>query len=551
MSVNPYWFNEQDAEARSASSFPLRFDDQPADVPYLRLPRLSELAGELLADGSRWLTASSLFHFQRCDRRAFLDRYGDRSLRNRPTDYLQKIKQDSAAHRQTVLDAAPIQRPQYQPYDWIAGAKATLNLMLQGADRIAQGVLIAADLSGMYLVSVPDLLIKQPGQSDFGDWYYVPADIKYGKRPKRDYQVTVAFHAYVLAAVQGVWPETGWLFLREDRQYGVNLAELVPRMSDVLQNCIQTFQSQQQPEVFIAHNRCDLCHWYDYCYQQATATHHLSLIPGVTPSRYGHLQRLGISTLTDLAAASVAQLTPLPGFGESVARKVIDQAQAVLDNRAIAHTLPASGSDFPLTAADLPTAEVELYFDIEAAPEQNLVYLHGVLEVNRVQGTETFHALLAETVEQEEAVWYDLLQLAERYPQAPVYHFCPYEAQTMQRLAEKYDTDPQRIHRLLDRFVDLHRLVTESVILPVESYALKHIARWIGFDWRDAEANGAQSICWYADWLATGDRTYLDAILRYNEDDCRATHRLKDWLVEFAQPFWTASPAAQMNYPAD
>ncbi|MEO1510218.1 MAG: ribonuclease H-like domain-containing protein, partial [Cyanobacteria bacterium J06633_23] len=30
----------------------------------------------------------------------------------------------------------------------------------------------------------------------------------------------------------------------------------------------------------------------------------------------------------------------------------------------------------------------------------------------------------------------------------------------------------------------------------------------------------------------------LDTILRYNEDDCRATYRVKDWLVKFAQPFW-------------
>ncbi|MFM7712864.1 MAG: ribonuclease H-like domain-containing protein, partial [Microcystis sp.] len=34
-------------------------------------------------------------------------------------------------------------------------------------------------------------------------------------------------------------------------------------------------------------------------------------------------------------------------------------------------------------------------------------------------------------------------------------------------------------------------------------------------------------------WLKTGDRTLLAAILRYNEDDCRATFILKDWLVNF------------------
>ena len=60
----------------------------------------------------------------------------------------------------------------------------------------------------------------------------------------------------------------------------------------------------------------------------------------------------------------------------------------------------------------------------------------------------------------------------------------------------------------------------------------------MGFQWRDAGANGAQSICWYNDWLETGDRAHLEAILRYNEDDCRATYHVKQWLSAFAQPHW-------------
>ncbi|MBD5607048.1 MAG: ribonuclease H-like domain-containing protein, partial [Candidatus Eremiobacteraeota bacterium] len=31
------------------------------------------------------------------------------------------------------------------------------------------------------------------------------------------------------------------------------------------------------------------------------------------------------------------------------------------------------------------------------------------------------------------------------------------------------------------------------------------------------------------------DRTLLEIIQSYNEDDCRATRRVKDWLVNFFQ----------------
>jgi uncharacterized protein len=183
---------------------------------------------------------------------------------------------------------------------------------------------------------------------------------------------------------------------------------------------------------------------------------------------------------------------------------------------------------------------VELYFDIEAEPALNLVYLHGVLVVDRSSQTERFYPLLAERPEDEGLVWQQFLDLVWQYPTAPVYHFCPFEVQTVERLAKLYGTPPQRIRPLLARFVDLHERVTRMVTLPVESYALKPIARWLGFDWRDPSANGAQSIYWYAQWLSTGDRVYLDAILTYNEDDCRATYHAKDWLVNFLQENYQA-----------
>lgn len=535
LSINPYWLNDAEAEPHaSASPFPLR---RPLSPDLYLVPLRSPLGPEPDSE-PRWLTDTLLFHFQRCSRRAFLDLYEDGSHRDQPSDYLLKLRRDSIAYRQAIFSEEPVQQPHYASGDWLIGASATLDLMAQGAERIAQGVLIVPGAAGFQLVSTPDLLIKRPGRSRFGNWLYVPADIKLGKRPKRDYQITAAFHAQVLALVQEAWPEESWLILRDNRYHAVKLEDFVPRMLEVLRDCLQSLQAaDQKPEVFIAHNRCDLCHWFGYCYETAIAEQHLSLLPGVTPSRYAQLQKLKITDLETLAAASPSRLAILPGFGIQVAQKLVYQAQAVLHNRAIAHSL-SEDDQFPLLPDDVPTRDVELYFDIEAAPEQNLVYLHGVLVVDRVNQTETFHPLLAETLEAEQQVWEDLLALLRRYPDAPVYHFCPYEAQTVQRLAAQYGTPQDEVVLLLERFVDLHHYVTQTVTLPVESYALKHIARWIGFEWRDSEANGAQSICWYDQWATTGDRAYLEAILRYNEDDCRATYHLKEWLVDFAQQFW-------------
>jgi predicted RecB family nuclease len=75
--------------------------------------------------------------------------------------------------------------------------------------------------------------------------------------------------------------------------------------------------------------------------------------------------------------------------------------------------------------------------------------------------------------------------------------------------------------------------VTRTAALPIESYTLKLIAKWLGFEWRNSAANGAQAICWYSQWLETSDPQFLNDIVLYNEDDCLATYRVKDWLTQF------------------
>lgn len=526
MSISPHRPNIQGAEGTYSASLFL--------VPDYLFP-LPSVATPVYTEGI-WLTDDVLFNYQRCHRRAYLDLHGDTTRRDPPNDYVQKLRQDSLAHQLAVLAEQPAQQPVYSKADWLMGAAATLELMQQGVDRIAEGVLLVDLGNGVRLVSCPNLLIKQPGRSIWGDWIYVPADIRLGKRPKLDYQISVAFHAYMLAMVQGAWPEAAWLILRQRGAYTVNLTDTVPRMQEILQDCLQTLLQPEEPEVFIAHNRCDLCQWFSHCYGLAQTDRHLSLLPGVTPSRYTHLKALQFTSLEALAMANPKQLENLPGFGWQVAQRLVRQAQAMLHNQALADLEVAIETGVPLLSfEELPTAPVELYFDIEAAPEPNLVYLHGVLVVDRLAQTESFYPLVAHSQAEEAVIWQQFLDLVWRYPEAPIFHFCPYEVQTVRRLAEYYGTPPERVDPLITRFVDLHERVTRVAILPVESYALKPIARWLGFNWRDPEANGAQSICWYAQWVETGDRRYLEAILRYNEDDCWATYRIKDWLVEFCQ----------------
>ncbi|MUL37215.1 TM0106 family RecB-like putative nuclease [Gloeocapsopsis dulcis] len=471
------------------------------------------------------MTAELLLQYQRCQRRAFLDTHGDRSQRDTPSEFLLRLQQDKVIHHQNALAQQNHQQPDYYRGNWQAGAIATLELMQQGVERISQGVLLTNYLEKYTLLSRPDLLIKQPGNSSFGDWIYIPAQIELGKRPKLEYQIIAAYNAHVLEQIQGISPKSAWLFLRRPEIYTVDIARWTAQMQRSLNQCLEILEAELAPEVFISRQRCNLCRWYSQCYAIAKSQQHLSLIPGVTPNRYTQLQALNVVTLEALTQVNPSQLESLPGFDRQVAQKLVLQAQAVFENRPILLDTTDSISVSPVPL-------IELYFDIEAEPDLNLDYLLGVLVVNRQTGTETFYEFLAETPAQEETIWQQFLDLVHQYPTAPIYHFCSYEVDTVKRLGKLYHTPRQQIKTLLARFVDVYEL-TQTVALPVENYTLKAIARWLGFEWRDPHANGSHCIYWYDQWLASGDRTLLDAIVRYNEDDCYATRYVKDWLVDF------------------
>jgi predicted RecB family nuclease len=475
------------------------------------------------------LTDQLLLNFQRCHRQAFLEMYGEAGVRGQVNDFLLKLGQDKQRFQDSLNFDQPLVQPQYPRHDWQAGGAATLDLMHQGVPVIRKGVLHSPRTDQYSFVSTPDLLIRRSGVSVLGNWLYVPVDVKLSKRPKLEYQILSAFGADVLSNVQQVQTEVAWLYLKDKGWYAIDLPKVMPQMEDMRTELLQMLLDRQEPEVFIARNRCSMCVWFDHCYAIAQSSNHLSLLPGVTPTRYPVLQAHQLATAEILADTDPLHLHAKTGLGREISSKLVSQAQSFVYQQPV---LLESARDFKAFDT-LPTAPIELYFDIEAEPGLDLVYLHGILVVDRVNHRQEFYPFLAKQPDEEMQAWQDLVLLFERYPDAPIFHFCAYEVQTVSRLARLYGAPNGFVQSLQPRFFDLHEWVTRTVVLPIESYTLKLIARWLGFEWRNSAANGAQAICWYSEWLETGNEDILNDIVLYNEDDCQATYHVKDWLTAF------------------
>ena len=140
-----------------------------------------------------------------------------------------------------------------------------------------------------------------------------------------------------------------------------------------------------------------------------------------------------------------------------------------------------------------------------------------------------------------------MVERRRRYPGAHVYHYAAYERTALRRLMGEHGTREQEVDDFLrhDVLVDLYRVVKQALRASVESYSIKAIEALYGFV-RTAEVMGGdESTVLFEKWLEAGDDSLLRDIEAYNEEDCRSTVALHEWLLQRRPPDlpWRPTPA--------
>lgn len=476
------------------------------------------------------LTDELLLNFKRCERRTFLNVYGDRHEKSPEKEFLLKLRKENQLQIKAYLGQRPYSEPESR--DLETRAQETEKLMAEGVECIYRGVLRhhfatwpGAGEDGLTLIGKPTVLLRQAGESRWGKWHYRPVSVKLGQKPKPEYKLSAMLHSFLLENIQGRSPRLTQLILRSRSAHRIDMKLWSEKLQETIADCLHILKNKLEPEVFISRQRCQLCAWYDHCVAIAQEQEHLSLIPGVTPNRYASLQELGIQDMETLVTFSRKELGA--SLGADIGIQIQQQAQS-MQTKEVAWRI-----NRPKKIQTIPRSDVELFFDIEAEPDRHIDYLLGIYLVDHRNQTEKFYAFVAETLAEEEKIWHEFVTFVQQFPDAPIFHFSPYERDTLHRLGKKYKTPIRELQAIVKRLMDIHEWVTKYLVFPVQSYSLKSLANCLDFHWAEAGVSGDLTVCWYDTWLETGDRQLLDAIISYNEDDCRATHHLTQWIADF------------------
>ncbi len=483
---------------------------------------------------TKLLSASRLNGFQSCPHQAALWLQGVRPP-ERAGDAVRLIRDKGFEHEAKVLDVLQKGYGEFVeiPTDGspAARAAATARAMADGVSLIYQ----AALTDGRW-VGYPDFLTIC-GQAEDGTWLYQPEDAKLARKAKAEHLMQLGVYAALLETATGHCPAEGVIhgsggdperFRLEDTRH------ITRRMM----RGFETFVAAPGETRPVKNGACGHCDFLERCTAEWRAADSPVFVAGMRGDQIVKLAKAGIRTLSDVAA--LPDGAKVQGIGEDTLAKLTAQARlqrrGASAGRHVAEVLPSQ----PLRGfAILPPPQPgDLFYDIEGDPlyPEGLEYLHGLWGPLGEDGADRFVALWAHDHAAEKASFEALMDLfadhLRRHPTARIFHYAPYETTALKRLAMKYATREAELDQMLreQRFVDLYAVVRNAIRASTESYSLKDLEKIYWGERSGEVTNAGDSIVEYERWRELGDQAILDAIERYNEDDCVSTAKLRDWL---------------------
>jgi predicted RecB family nuclease len=416
--------------------------------------------------------------------------------------------------------------------------------MEKGSSLIYQGVLHYQNLLG-----IPDLLRK------VSNGIYLPIDIKSGVglkgindegdggKPKKHYAVQLCLYNDILKKLN---------FASEHRSIiiDINFNEVEygldnPQSERNPVTWFDIYRNIKQEVKLLIENKvqnkpalssiCRLCPWYSSCRKWCEDCKDLTNIFYLGRNKRDTINKdLSIERTDQMCSCDIDSALEqkkkdksfLKGVGEKTLSKIIDRARVInILKKPVIYKL-----------IEFPKVSKELFFDIEADPTQDFIYLHGIYE-RSIKGEEKYISFLAKDNKPKEEIkaWENFWKYIWSLPENDysVYYYSSYEKSVYRRLSKKYPDVvlEEKLEAFFsqDNTIDLYLdVILKYTDWPVFSYSLKDIATYLGFEWRDDSPSGALSIQWYNEYLVTKDENILKRILEYNEDDCKALMVLKD-----------------------
>lgn len=500
-------------------------------------------------------SATDLMQFAECQHLTWLDRLNlDEPMEKTGVDDQTELLQNKGfAHEKRFLGKLRQTHQKVIEIDQDASLEQRVAETL-AAIRAGDEVIYQAPLVRGNFIGHADFLIRAGDADAQGRYPYEVADTKLARSTKAKFILQLCFYSDLLANVTGQMPHHMHIELGDGKRESFRVADYIYYFRRLMErfNAFVATYPHGVPPYPIPCNHCSLCHWRDRCAERRVADDHLSAVANITRQQIVRLEQSEVRTVAQLATLRpdicVPKLAPetLSKLREQAALQVLERETG--EQKAVVLPL-TSGELRGFARLPLPD-EGDLFFDMEGDPMQDggLEYLFGIYYIEGAKPV--FKCYWGHDRDQERQAFVDFMDFVElriqRYPGMHIYHYAHYENTALKRLMSLHGVKESAVDQLLreHRMVDLYKVVREGLRISKPSYSIKAVEAFYAGK-RSAEVQRAtDSIVVYEHWRENGYPALLESIRQYNEDDCRSTWQLREWLL-------TLRPAGLPWYSVD
>lgn len=440
-----------------------------------------------------------------CKRKAFLLLRGDAGESHH--EYARLLEAQAATSRHAFLGS--LQAPGLT-------VKHCHGEPLAGRADVFAEVLLKTD----GLEATVDALVSLKNPAVKGQPPYEPHLAIGGHTVAKEDKIRLAFFGHVLAKGHRHGPPSGVIINVAGDAQRIKLAKLMA----YLETAIDTLKSWKDapataPPPILLNEHCPICPFKKLCLEQAEKDDNLTLLDRMTPKVMRKYHKKGIFTITQLSYLFKPRRHRKKRKDRPAGFNLELQALALRTGKTYLHQSPT-----------IPQQPTELFLDMEGVPDDGSYYLIGL--VIRSEGKIESHSFWADSSHDETRILEQFLELANRHPDAPIYHYGSYEPKALLRMAKSSGLD---VNAVISRLVNVNTFIFGKVYFPARSNTLKELGRLFGATWSSPDASGLQSVVWRMQWQASRNANLKEQLLAYNIEDCNALALLVSELRKIGQ----------------
>jgi uncharacterized protein YprB with RNaseH-like and TPR domain len=233
----------------------------------------------------------------------------------------------------------------------------------------------------------------------------------------------------------------------------------------------------------------------------------LDSLYGVGSEKLKNLQNIGLHNFDDLLSFDTSQRLEGVGVSSEYLNKLKLYALSQIENRI-----------YKLAPVHVPTNEI-LHFDIETesigTAQTKRVWAIAVHYNNKVK------RFYAENWSKEIEILKDFLKFIKDIKNPSLYSYSStgFDKTTLASAMKRHDLDADYFNNC--DHIDLCTLLKQNFVIPVKSYGLKEVGKYLGYEFRNEELTGLDVAMQYFECQLTGKKL-PKRIFDYIDDDVKA-----------------------------